>query len=70
MNKRIYFISCCFLLATAFILVPQSDAITENDSVADVLQQLGDSALPHYPNTKLKGVSAQQGKQLVLTGFL
>lgn len=69
MNKLFGFVLCCFTLATAFITAPKNTVIDENDSVAEVLRRLGDQTLPHYPNTETKGVSAEQGKQLVLTGF-
>ncbi len=69
MNRLLGFALCCCVLATAFVIAPKSIVMDEKDSVAEVLQKLGDQALPHYPNTKIKGVSAEQGKQLVLTGF-
>ena len=37
--------------------------------VAEVLKQLGDQSIKHYPDMTVPGVSAEKGKDLVLTGF-
>jgi mono/diheme cytochrome c family protein len=43
-------------------------ANTDSD-LASILTQLGDTPLPHQPDTSFANVSAEQGKALVLTGF-
>lgn len=37
--------------------------------VAEVLKQLGDKTITHYPDMSIPGISAEKGKDLVLTGF-
>ncbi len=69
MKIRLSVLFVGFFGITAFVLMPKMEIITEENSVAQVLQLLGDESLPHYPDTTIKGVSAEKGKQLVLTGF-
>ncbi|MEM8528053.1 MAG: cytochrome c [Bacteroidota bacterium] len=46
-----------------------SMSVNEKTSVAEILEELGDEALPHKPNLTLPNVSAEEGRYLVLTGF-
>ena len=47
---------------------PLMDEISETSSLAEVLLALGDDPLPHYPDFEMAGVSAEVGRDLVLTG--
>lgn len=61
------------LLATAFFWTVQESSephrLGPGDAVADVLLQLGDEPVSHYPDTTLKGVSVEAGRGIMLTGF-
>lgn len=60
-------------LATAFFWTiqqsPGPDQFLSGEAVADVLLQLGDEPVSHYPDTTLKGVSVEAGRGIMLTGF-
>lgn len=43
--------------------------INGKESVAAILQELGETAPLHQPNFQIKGVSAERGKDLVLSGI-
>ncbi len=69
MKKLLLVIFALSLLTTAFIIKPDFKGVTAEDKLAEVLKRLEDKPLSHYPDTSITGVSAEQGKQLVLTGF-
>lgn len=60
-------------LTTAFVWAIQQssgpDQLLSGEAVADVLLQLGDEPVSHYPDTTLKGVSVEAGRGIMLTGF-
>lgn len=62
------------LLATSLVYAWRTAAVEDirldkDRAVAEVLQQLGDEPVPHYPDTSLQGVSVEAGRGIVLTGF-
>lgn len=62
------------LLAVSVVLawktaVLDGRQLEKGQSVAEVLQQLGDEPPAHYPDTSLPGVSVEAGRGIVLTGF-
>lgn len=69
MKKSLLIISILFIILSAFIIKTDFDTVSAEDKLAEVLTKLGDEPLPHYPDTTIAGVSAEQGKKLVLTGF-
>ncbi len=44
-------------------------AASADSRLAETLERLGDTPLPHRPNFNLPGVSAERGRELVLTGI-
>lgn len=43
--------------------------INDRTSVAKILEALGDEPLPHKPSRRVSGVSAEEGRYLIHTGF-
>lgn len=70
MKKLTFFPISIFAL---LLLVSQSwktggAGITNEMTVAEVLDKLGDESSPHLPRTDVKGVSAERGREIVLEG--
>jgi mono/diheme cytochrome c family protein len=59
------------IMGFTYIKSVQADKIRINDrtSVAKLLEALGYKPLPHRPNRRMSGVSAQEGRYLIYTGF-
>ena len=58
------------LFTTLFLsLQPAAYLVNAEKPVAEVLVQLGDEPVNHQVDTTIAGVSAERGRQLVLTGF-
>jgi mono/diheme cytochrome c family protein len=45
------------------------NTLSPEDEVAEILLQLGEEPVAHYPDTTLKGVSVEAGRGIMLTGF-
>ncbi len=54
---------------TAFGPEPSSASLSDTDSLAELLERLGDTPLPHRPDLSLPGVSAERGREIVLRGI-
>lgn len=58
-----------FSAAFFLSLQPASYLADADKPVAEVLEMLGDEPLKHKVDTSIEGVSAERGRELVLTGF-
>lgn len=70
MKKHLLIITPALILAFSFLPKAERFTAEKNTALNEVLEKLGDEALPHQVNWEVEGVSAEQGKQLVLTGFM
>lgn len=71
MKKTI--LSIAFLTGIFFLVSTTKPAekfiLSEKDSVASILEKLGDEMPAHKPDLSITGVSAERGKDIVLTGI-
>ncbi len=69
MKKHLLIITPVVLLGFSFWYAPPTFIADESATVSEVLEKLGDDALPHQVDSELEGVSIEIGERLVLTGF-
>ncbi|MEL6924569.1 MAG: cytochrome c, partial [Bacteroidota bacterium] len=70
--KTIYFIALCLgavLILSSLGKKDQPRYYQADESVANVLERLGDTPLPHKPNMNVAGVSAERGYDLMVRGI-
>ena len=71
MNKLIYSVlvlAVIFFLNTSSVSYPVN-IIDGETAVSEILEQLGDTPLPHKSKMELAGVSVENGKSIVHTGY-
>ena len=57
------------LLTSFYIIEKEVLEVKKTDKVSEVLKQLGDRPIPHQPNLRLRGASAEAGAELALHGI-
>lgn len=61
------------IIATSIFLTLRQTTVphtlSPEDEVAEILLELGDEPVAHYPDTTLEGVSVEAGRGIMLTGF-
>ncbi len=70
MKSIFYSISFLGLLLLLIQWFPSQEiTLDQQDSVAEILEKLGDEPLPHQVDKTVEGVSAERGKELMLEGI-
>ena len=69
MRQAALLFSLIFFTTLFLGLQPASYLADETQSVAEVLEKLGDEPVGHQVDTSVNGVSVERGQSLVLTGF-
>ena len=71
MTKSVFIAALIILAAGLAAGLSRGDyyEITRQTPVAEILERLGDRALPHQPMMHLRGVSAENGRRLITEGF-
>ena len=57
-----------FFLNTSSVSYPK-EIVGKDTAVAEILEKLGDTPLPHKPDMSMAGVSVENGRDIIFTGY-